>query len=54
MLSYAMVKKWAAVFKAGRESVDDGSRCCRPASAVTDESMKDVEKFVMRDRHVSV
>ena len=53
-LSYATIKNWAVLFKAGRESVDDDSRSGCPTSAVTDESVKDVEKFVVKDRRVSV
>ena len=53
-LSYATVKKWAALFKAGWESVDDDSQSSRRTSAVTDESVKDLEKFVMRGRRISI
>ena len=53
-LRYATVKKWTALFKDGRESIDDDLRSGRSTSAVTDESVKDVEKFVEKDWRVSV
>ena len=54
MLLYATVKKCGALFKAGRESIDDDLRNDHSTNAATDGSMKDVEKFVMEDRHVLV
>ena len=53
-LLYATVKKLVALFKACRESVDDDSRSGRPTSVVTNEGVQDVEKFVMKDRRVSI
>ena len=35
-LANPTVKKWAALFKAGRESVQDDARCGRPTTAVND------------------
>ena len=53
-LAYLMVKKWAAFFKAGRESVEDDERSGRPTTAVNEDKVKTVEDFIMRDRRVSV
>lgn len=53
-MSYSFVKKWAALFKAGRESVEDDERSGRPSTAVTQEYVAAVENFVMDDRRVSV
>ena len=47
-LAYLMVKKWAAFFKAGRESVEDDERSGRPTTAVNEDKVKTVEDF-MRD-----
>ena len=51
-MSYSFVKKWAALFKGGRESVEDDERSGRPA--VTQENVAAVENFVMKNRCVSV
>ena len=51
---YATETKMAALSKAGQGIIDDDSQSNRPTSALTNESMKDVEKFVVKDRHVSV
>lgn len=53
-LSYSSVKKWAALFKAGRQSTEDDPRGGRPSTAVTEENMEAVEDSVMNDRRVSV
>ena len=53
-LAYSTVKKWAALFKAGRESVEDDERSGRPKTAVNEDKVKAVEDFIMRDRRVSV
>lgn len=53
-LAYPTVKKWAALFKAGRESVQDDARCGRPTTAVNEDNVEAVEDFIMRDRRVSV
>lgn len=53
-LSYTSVKKWAALFKAGRQSTEDDARSGRPSTAVTGENVQAVENLVMADRRVSV
>ena len=53
-LSYSSVKKWAALFKAGRQSTEDDPRGGRPSTAVTEENVEAVEDLVMNDRRVSV
>lgn len=53
-LSYSTVKRWAALFKQGRESVEDDPRCGGPSTAVNDETVAVVEDLVMENRRVSV
>ena len=53
-LSHAIVKKRAALFKAGRESVGDYSQRGRSTCAVTDERVKDVKKFVVKEGRISI
>ena len=44
------VKKWAAEFKRGRESVEDDGRSGRPKDATADENVEAVQTLVMCDR----
>lgn len=48
------VKKWAAEFKRGRESLEDDPRSGRPASASTQENIDRVHHMVMDDRRLTV
>ncbi|XP_067136330.1 protein GVQW3-like [Centruroides vittatus] len=48
--SYTTVKKWTALFKSGRESVEDDPRSGRPSTAVTEENIDKVHDFVLADR----
>ena len=52
--SYATVKRWAALFKMGRESLEDDDRCGRPLTATTEENISHVHRIVMGDRRVTV
>ena len=47
---YITVKKWAAEFKRGRESVEDDGRSGRPNDATADENVNVVHTLVMCDR----
>ena len=48
--SYSTVKKRAAEFKRGRESIEDDARSGHPKDATTDENVKIVHNLVMCDR----
>ena len=52
--SYSMVKKWAALFKAGRESLEDDPRTGRPRTSTDPDHVAAVEKIVLSDRRVKV
>ena len=45
--SYSTVKKWAAEFKRGRESIEDDGRSGRPKDATTDKNVKFVNTLLM-------
>ena len=48
------IKKWAAEFKRGRQSLDDDPREGRPSLAITDENVRTAETRIMADRRVTV
>ena len=48
--SYSTVKKWAAEFKKGRESVEEDGRSGGPKDGTADENIKVVHTLVMCDR----
>ncbi|XP_067136821.1 protein GVQW3-like [Centruroides vittatus] len=47
--SYTTVKNWTALFKSGRESLEDDPRSGRPSTAVTEENIDKVHDFVLAD-----
>ena len=52
--SYNTVKKWAAEFKRGCQSLEDDARQCRPSEAVTPEICQEVEDMVRKNRRIKV
>lgn len=53
-LPYSTVARWCAEFKRGRTSTNDDPRSGRPATSVSEEIIKKVEKIVLADRRVTV
>jgi transposase len=53
-LSFSTIKKWAAVYKRGRTSLEDDSREGRPKSATTPEIIEQVQDMVLDDRRMKV
>jgi hypothetical protein len=53
-MAYSTVKKWAALFKADRESVEDDERSVRLKTVVNEDKVKPLEDFIIRDRRVSM
>ena len=52
--SYSMVKKWAALFKAGRDSIEDDPRAGRPITTTDDNHVQAMDALVLSDRRVTV
>ena len=48
------VKKWAAEFKRGRESLEDDPRSGRPSIATTQEKIDRIHQMVMNDRRLTI
>ena len=48
-LALSTVKKWAAEFKRGRESLEDDPRSGRPSTATTQENVDRIHQMVMND-----
>ena len=53
-LAYSMVRKWAQLFREGRESVEDEPRTGRPKSATSDSSIESVHEFLGSDPCCSI
>ena len=51
--SYSMVKKWAAEFKRGRESLEDDPRQRRPVTVTTQDTIAKIHDTIMADRRVT-
>ena len=51
--SHSMVKKWAAEFKCGRESLEDDPRRRRPVTVTTQETIAKIRDIVMANRRVT-
>ena len=52
--SYATVKRWSALFKHGRETLEDDPRSGRPVEVSTEEMCQKVEHLVMSNRRIRV
>ena len=48
------VKKWAAEFKRGRESLEDDPRSGRPSSVTTQENIDRIHQMVMNDKQLTI
>ena len=48
------MKKWAAEFKRGRESLEDDPRSGRPSTATTQENIDRIHQMVMSDRRLTI
>ena len=52
--SYATIKRWAAEFRQGRNSIEDEPRSRSPSEAVCEENCCAVENTVLQNRRVNV
>lgn len=52
--SYTTVARWAAEWKRGRRSIQDGQRTGRPADVTTDENIMRVMKLIENDGRVTI
>ena len=50
--SYSMVKKWAAEFKRGRESLEDDPRPGRSVTVSTRETIDKIHDMILADRRI--
>jgi histone-lysine N-methyltransferase SETMAR len=50
--SYSMVKKWAAEFKRGRQSLEDDPRPGRPVTVTTRETINAIHDMILADRRI--
>lgn len=52
--SYTMVKKWAAEFKRGRDSIADDPRPGRPTTVTNTDNVAIICEMIMKDRRLKV
>lgn len=52
--SYTTVKKWAAEFRHGRESIKDDPRSGRPKTSTTEENVGKVCDMILKDRRLTI
>ena len=52
--SYSTIKKWAAEFKQGRESIEDDPPSGRPTTSTTDDQAETTHRTVLDDRRFSI
>ena len=53
-MSRAIVYRWYAGFRDGREDVKDDARSGRPSTARTDENVESVRRLLTEDRHTTL
>lgn len=52
--SFATIKRWVRLFQQGRQSLEDDPRSGRPNTAITDENIENVKKYVLNDRRIKI
>lgn len=52
--SYSTVKRWAAEFKRGKQSLEDDPRSGRPAIGCSDENVEAIKELIEADRRLKV
>jgi [histone H3]-lysine36 N-dimethyltransferase SETMAR len=52
--SYSAIKRWAQLFRFGRESLEDDPKSGRPVTAATPEKIDLIEKLVMANRRLKI
>ena len=52
--SYSTIKKWAAEFKQGRESLEDDPRSGSPRSSTAADQVDTIHRMVLEDRRLTI